>query len=189
MLGGLLAEFIFLHEKKKKLWRGEGAEGWRQGRKRLWLLPKPRSAPQAATACPDALGAPGSPGQGTGTQAGSAVAPPTPWSPSQGAVRKEPNIPGAPAASPSAWREGGALCLRGRLCRRGANLTLTGVRCQGRGHRPTAEKAHRDTEDAGPVRLARSSTPGLLPGKPTSLCRAGPQRDKQNRISAFTGKT
>lgn len=36
MLGGLLAEFIFLHEKKKKLWRGEGAEGWRQGRKRQW---------------------------------------------------------------------------------------------------------------------------------------------------------
>lgn len=64
------------------------------------MTPKPRSAPQAATACPDALGAPGSPGQGTGTQAGSAVAPPTPWSPSQGAVRKEPNIPGAPAASP-----------------------------------------------------------------------------------------
>lgn len=96
---------------------------------------------------------------------------------------------GPPRPRPSAWREGGALCLRGRLCRRGANLTLTGVRCQGRGHGPTAEKAHRDTEDAGPARLARSSTPGLLPGKPTSLCRAGPQRDKQNRISAFTGKT
>lgn len=192
MLGGLLAEFIFLHEKKKKLWRGEGAEGWRQGRKRqwsLWLLPKPCSAPQAATACPDALGAPGSPGQGTGTQAGSAVAPPTPWSPSQGAVRKEPNIPGAPAASPVGLAgRGRAVSPRAALPPR-ANLTLTGVRCQGRGHGPTAEKAHRDTEDAGPARLARSSTPGLLPGKPTSLCRAGPQRDKQNRISAFTGKT
>lgn len=83
---------------------------------------------------------------------------------------------------------GRAVSPRAALPPRG-QLDLDWGRCQGRGHGPTAEKAHRDTEDAGPARLARSSTPGLLPGKPTSLCRAGPQRDKQNRISAFTGKT
>lgn len=124
-------------------------------------------------------------GKGTGMQAWSAVAPPTPWSPSQDAVRKEPNIPGAPAALPVSLAGRGRSGLRGRPCLRGTDLTLAGVRRQGRGHGPTAEKWHQDTVDVGRGRLARSLTPGLLRGEPTPRCRAGRQRGKQFNLRIY----
>lgn len=105
MLGGLLAESVlfFCMRRKKNSGVGKGQKaGAREERDSgdcscflsLSLCHRQQQHARIPWEAQDSLD------KGTGMQLWSAMAPPTPWSPSQGAVRKEPNIPGAPAAAP-----------------------------------------------------------------------------------------